>query len=82
MAIKFDLPDGFGTIHSIGSKWVAFDAGDTDVNLDGTFTLQELKEIISKIESHLTPVAADECHSCGAIDMFSDDRCIECGARR
>jgi len=29
-----------------------------------------------------TPVAADECHSCGAIDMFSGDVCIECGIHR
>jgi hypothetical protein len=39
---------------------------------------------LSVVEAETRPTlnAADECQVCGAIGMFSDDVCIECGTRR
>src|SRR3990172_2803553 len=56
LMIKFEeKKDRFGEVTIHGNKeWISFDPGYDDVCLDGTFTVDELHQIISEIERHLT----------------------------
>jgi len=64
-------------IEEIARKWVEL-GGDSEGVVYGW---KRLQEAVINIEYAQQSVQRT-CATCGAIDMFSDDVCIECGASR